>query len=152
MGLGDQLNQALKDAMRAKDQRMMSLVRMLKARMQERITAKGFQGEVNDALWVEVVESYAKSQRKALETYKEIGEKAQEHIDQIEWELKAVEQFLPAKADEATVRGWISEAITGLGGASKANVGRVLGAVMKAHKADVDAAQIRPWVEEMLKA
>ena len=40
----------LKESMFAKDQPMMNLVRMLKTKMMERRTAKGFSGEVNDAV------------------------------------------------------------------------------------------------------
>ena len=152
MSFEEQLNNRLKEAMRAKDQRMMSMTRMVKSRMQERITAKGFSGEKDDALWQDVVESYAKSQKKALEQYTAIGAPAQEHIDQITWELEALQEFLPKKADEATLRGWIQETIDGLGGAGKANIGRVMGAVMKAHKGEADAADVRKLAEEMLKA
>lgn len=152
MGLGEQLNDRLKEAMRAKDQKMMSMIRMVKSRMQERTTAKGFTGEIDDALWQDVVETYAKSQKKALEQYTAIGAPAQEHIDQITWELNALQEFLPARADEATLRVWIQETIDGLGGAGKANIGRVMGAVMKAHKGEAEAADVRKLAEEMLKA
>lgn len=145
------LNDKLKAAMRARDKRAVNLVRMLKAKMTEEKTAKGFSGEVDDALWQKVIEKYAKSQRKAIEQYQQGGEAGQAHIEEIEYELRELEPFLPKKADEATVRRWVDEAIEGMGGKERAKVGPVMGVVMKAHKGEADPAVVRSVVEEALK-
>ena len=67
MSIKDQLNAKLKNAMKAKDQQTLNFVRMLKAKMTEKTTSKGFSGEVDDALWLGIIASYAKGQKKALE-------------------------------------------------------------------------------------
>ena len=74
---------------------------------------------------------------------------AAEHTAQIKWELAAVQTWLPKKADEDTVRGWVAEAVAGMGGPG-AHFGAVMGAVMKSHKAEVDPAMVRRLVEEAL--
>ncbi len=150
MSIEQQLNDRLKQAMRARDQRMLNLVRMLKSRMTERTTASGFSGAVDDDLWIDVIASYAKSQAKAIDQYKAAGAAGAEHVELIEWELAATEEWLPKKADEATVRGWVDAAIAGLGGKENAKLGAVMGAVMKAHKADVEPAMVRQLVQEAL--
>lgn len=150
MSIEQQLNDRLKQAMRARDQRMLNLVRMLKSRMTERTTASGFSGTVDDDLWIEVIASYAKSQAKAIDQYKAAGAAGAEHVEQIEWELAATEEWLPKKADEATVRGWVDAAVAGLGGKENAKLGAVMGAVMKAHRADVEPAMVRQLVQEAL--
>lgn len=144
------LNTKLKAAMRARDKDTLGLVRMLKSKMTERTTSAGFSGDVDDALWLEVIEAYAKSQQKALEQFKELGEAGAEHVAALEWELTAMEEFLPKKADEATTRAWAQAAIDGMGGPENAKLGQVMGAVMKAHKADVDASLVRQIVAELL--
>ena len=151
MAIQEELTQQLKTAMRNKDKKMLNLVRMLKSKMTEKTTAAGFSGEVNDDLWLQVIQAYAKSQKKALSTYETIeGESAQAHAEQIKWELEAVATWLPKKADEGTVRKWVEEAISGLGGAENAHIGRVMGAVMKAHKNDVDPGMVRSIAEQLL--
>lgn len=151
MAIQDEMTQQLKTAMRNKDKKMLNLVRMLKTKMTEKTTAPGFSGEVDDALWLGVIEAYAKSQKKALSTYETIeGDTAQAHAEQIKWELQAVATWLPQKADEATVRKWVEDAIAGLGGAENAHVGRVMGAVMKAHKSEVDPGMVRAVADELL--
>jgi len=151
MTIEEQLNGRLKQAMKQRDRRTLDLVRMLKARMTERRTAKGFSGEVNDALWLDVIAGYAKSLKKGIEEFaKADTEAARAQREQLAWEVARLEEFLPAKADDATTGRWIDEAIAGMGGPEKARVGAVMGAVMKVHKADVDAALVRRLVEERL--
>ncbi|MEE2786181.1 MAG: GatB/YqeY domain-containing protein [Myxococcota bacterium] len=151
MAIQDDLNQQLKAAMRAKDKQTLNLIRMLKSKMTEKTTASGFAGEVDDTLWLGVITSYAKSQKKALVTYEGAeGESAQAHAEQLRWELNALEQWLPSKADEATVRAWVEEAIAGCGGRENAHIGRVMGAVMKAHKSEVDPGMVRQIAEGIL--
>jgi len=80
-----QLDEKLKESMRTKDQPMLNLVRMLKTKMMERRTAKGFSGEVNDALWIEVIGAYVKSLEKGIAEVRagarigDIGEAIEEH-------------------------------------------------------------------------
>ena len=73
-----------------------------------------------------------------------------EHIEQINWELEFVGQWLPKMADEATVRGWVQEAIDGLGGKEKAAMGAVMGSVMKAHRGDADPNMVRKLAQAFL--
>ena len=150
MSMDQKLTETLKTAMRNRDKPMLGLVRMLKSKMTETRTRPGFNREVDDTLWLEVIESYARSQQKALVQYEEIGAAGQEHIDQLQWELETLKQWLPTKADEATVRVWVDEAIAGLGGKDGANFGQVMGAVMKNHKKDVEPTMVRNLVQAAL--
>ena len=49
MSLEQTLNDTLTQAIRDKDQRMADIVRMIKSRITERRTAKGFSGQIDDA-------------------------------------------------------------------------------------------------------
>lgn len=150
MSMLARLDEALKTAMRARDARMLDLVRMLKSRIIEARTAADFKGEVDDALVMQVIASYGKAQQKALSLFESAGDAGKAHIEQIEWELATLAQWLPQKADEATTRGYVEAAIAAAGGPGKANIGRVMGLIMKAHKDDVDPAVARRIADEML--
>ncbi len=150
MAIQDEISRQMKDAMRARDARTLDVIRMLKYQMGRETTKAGFAGEVDDTLWLKVITAYAKSQRKAVATYERAGEAGQAHIEQINWELEFVGQWLPKMADEATVRGWVQEAIDGLGGKEKAVMGAVMGSVMKAHKGDADPNMVRKLVQALL--
>ena len=149
--LSQQLDAKLKASMLAKDQPMMNLVRMLKTKMMERRTAKGFTGEVNDALWLEVIGAYVKSLEKGVAEFeKSNSDAAREQIASLKWEIAACQEWLPSKASEAQTQAWVDEAIAGLGGKEKAKIGAVMGAVMKGHKDDVDAALVKRLAEKSL--
>lgn len=150
MSIDARLTQQMKDAMRAKDRRTLDVVRMVKSRMKERTTQKGFEGEVNDALWLEVIEAYVKSLKKGVAEYEKVGEEGKAEIEQLEWEIALLETYLPSKADEAQTKVWVDEAIAGLGGPEGAKAGQVMGVIMKAHKKDVDAALVKRLVDEAL--
>jgi uncharacterized protein YqeY len=150
--LEQRLDEKLKAAMRARDQRTIDLVRMVKSKMLERQKQKGgFTGTVDDALWQDVIGAYAKTLEKGITEFeKSNSDAARARIDDLRWEIAQLQEFLPKKADEAQTRAWVDEAVAGLGGKANAKQGAVLGAVMKAHKADVDPVLLRRLVDEAL--
>lgn len=63
-------------------------------------------------------------------------------------ELRIIERWLPAAVNEDTLRGWVEEAIADAG---SDNMGKVMGALMKKHKADiVDGGLAQKIVKEEL--
>ena len=73
---------------------------------------------------------------------------AQDRADAEEAELKVIESWLPAQASEDTVRKWVEEAIEDAGGID--NVGKIMGALMKKHKNDVDGGMAQRIVKEVI--
>ena len=69
MALEEQLNEMLKQAMRDRDHRTADTLRMIKTKVMERRTAKGFAGTVDDALIVDVIGAYRKQLHKGLEEF-----------------------------------------------------------------------------------
>ena len=71
-----------------------------------------------------------------------------------QFELTILQEYLPTMADEATVRVWIGEAIAEAcpDGADKKMMGKVMGALRKAHKGEFDGKEANPWVNGMLAA
>lgn len=150
MSIEAQMTDRMKAAMRSRDKRLLGVIRMIKSRVQEAKTAVGFDGDDGDGLWQSVIEAYAKSLVKARAQYAEAGEGGAEHIEEIDYELSVLEEWLPTKADEATVQGWVDEAVAGLGGKERAKFGQVMGVVMKAHKDDADPTMVRDLVKRAL--
>ena len=145
------LDEKLKESMRSKDQPMLDLVRMLKTKMMERRTAKGFTGEITDPLYIEVIGAYVKSLEKGITEFEKSGsDAAKAQITGLRWEIEACQAWLPRKADEAQTQTWVDEAIAGLGGKEKARIGAVMGAVMKSHKEDVDSTLVKRLAEASL--
>lgn len=150
LSLEQQINDRMKDAMRAKDARTKDLMRMIKSKITEQLTSKSYKGaREGDTLWLNVIEAYVKMSQKALVDYEALGDEGAEHAEQIRWEIQALQVYLPQLADEATIRLWVQEAIHSMGG-SPSNIGAVMGAVMKAHKGEAEPALVRKVVESIL--
>jgi uncharacterized protein YqeY len=152
MGLEQTLTDTLTRAIRDKDARLAGVVRMLKSRITERRTAKGFSGPVDDALVLDVIGAYRKSLQKALPDYEKAGERGQAQAAQLRFEIEFCERFLPRGLDEAALRALVRERLSALGITDAKQVGRVVGDVMKSHKGQVDAGDVKRIAEELLQA
>jgi uncharacterized protein YqeY len=151
MPLEQQLNDTLKQAMREKDQRTADVVRMLKTKIMERRTAKGFTGEVDDALITDVISSYRKQMLKAVEEFEKAGDRGVEQIGELRFEIEFCERFLPKGLDEAALRALVKERMAALGVTDVKQTGKLIGDIMKTHKGQAESADIKRIAEELLK-
>jgi len=150
MSLEQTLNETLTKAIREKDQRAADIVRMIKSRIGERRTAKGFSGQVDDALVVDVIGAYRKSLQKALPDYEKAGERGAAQAAQLKFEIEYLERWLPKGMDDGALRALVSERIKTLGITDAKQVGRLVGDVMKTHKGQVEAGDVKRVAEELL--
>ena len=150
MGLEQQLNDKLKAAMMQKDSKTADVVRMIKTKIMERRTAKGFSGTVDDALITEVISAYKKSMQKALEEFEKLGDKGAEQAAQLKFEIGFCEQFLPKGLDANALRALVKERIGALGLNDPKQAGRLVGDIMKSHKGLVEAGDVKKIAEEIL--
>ena len=152
MALAQQLDDTLKSAIKAKDTRTANVVRMLKTRLTERTTAKGFSGQVDDPLVVDVIGAYRKQLQKALAEYEKLGDRGAGQAGELRFEIEFCERFLPKGMDDAALRALVAERLKTLGITDAKQTGRLIGDVMKTHKGQVEAADVKRVAEELLKA
>jgi uncharacterized protein len=151
MGLEQQLTETLTQAIKAKDPQTADVVRMIKSRIGERRTAKGFSGTVDDALVLDVIGAYRKQLQKALVEFEKVGERGAAHAAKLRFELEFCDRFLPKGMDEAAIRTLVRERLDALKIADAKQVGRLVGDIMKTHKGQVEATEVKRVAEEMLK-
>jgi uncharacterized protein YqeY len=151
MALEQQLTETLTRAIRDKDTRTADVVRMLKTRLTERRTGKGFAGEVDDAVVTDVIGAYRKQLQKALAEYEKLGERGAAQAAQLRFEIAFCERFLPRGLDEAAVRTLVQSRLQSLAITDVKQVGRLVGDVMRTHKGQVDAGEVKRIAEELLK-
>jgi len=150
MGLEQALNETLTQAIKDRDQRTADVVRMIKTRLTERRTAKGFSGEVDDALVLDVVGAYRKQLQKALVEFEKAGERGAAQVAQLRFELAFCDRYLPRPMDDAALRALVQERLRALGITDPKQVGRLVGDVMKTHKGQVEAADVKRIAEALL--
>jgi uncharacterized protein YqeY len=151
MALEEILTNRLTRAIKDKDGRTADVVRMLKTRVQERRTAKGFAGQIDDALVLDVIGAYRKQLQKAIAEYDKLGERGAEQAARLRFEQEFCEGYLPKGMDQVAVRALVKERLEALGIADAKQVGRLVGDIMKTHKGQVEAADAKRIAEELLK-
>ena len=152
MSLEQELTDRLTQAIKTKDAPTADVVRMIKTRIQERRTAKDFSGTINDAVVLEVIGAYRKLLQKAIAEYEKLGERGAEQAAKLRFEIGFCEGYLPKGLDESAVRTLVQERIGALGIADAKQVGRLVGDIMKTHKGQVEAADVKRVAEALLSA
>ena len=151
MALEQALTDTLTQAIKAKDGKTSDVVRMIKTKIQERRTAKGASGQVDDALVLEVIGAYRKQLQKALAEFDKVGERGAAQAAVLRFEIEFCERYLPRTMDEAGVRALVKERIAALGIADPKQAGRLVGDIMKTHKGRVEAGDVKRVADELLK-
>ena len=150
MGMKETLSEALKEAMRSKDQVRLRTIRSLRAALQEKEIAEreGGKATLSEAQEVDVLQKQAKQRRDAISQYEAAGrtdlaEKERE-------ELAVIEGYLPAQLTEDELRSTVHQIIVGVGASSPRDMGKVMGEAMKQLRGKADGRRVQAAVQEIL--
>jgi uncharacterized protein YqeY len=147
MGLVEAATAQMKDAMKAKDAARLAALRNIRAAFLTEMKKDGSE-TLEDAVAIGVLRRLAKQRQESIEAFTQANRP--ERVAEERAELGVIEEFLPRLADEATTRGWVEAAIAASGAKSPKELGKVMGALMKAHKGDVDGDLARKLAAELL--
>lgn len=137
--LVEKLSAELKAAMLAKNAPRTAGLRMIRAAFIE--LEKEGKGEVTDERCIESLRRLKKQREDSVASY--VSAKREDLAEVERAEMAIIDSFLPQLADEATTLLWVKEAIAASGATGPKEMGKAMGALMKAHKADVDGALAR---------
>lgn len=149
--LRDELNAALKEAMRAKDMLRVTTIRMILAAFKDRDIAARTDGPdsgVGEAELVTVMQKLIKQRRDSIEAYDKGGRP--ELADKERAEIAVIEAFLPKQMDETEARAAIAAAIAELGAAGMKDMGKVMALLRERHGGVMDFGKASPWVKAAL--
>lgn len=147
MGLLEQVSDELKAAMRAKDKVRLGALKNIRAAFIEALKEDGAE-TLADEKALGILRRIAKQRRESIDAYRDGGR--EDLVEAEAAELAVVEAFLPQLADEATTRAWVQEAIAQTGASAPADMGKVMGALMGAHKDELDGKLANRIVRESL--
>ena len=150
MSIKDELRNELKDAMRQHDQRRLDVIRQVETELSMAKSAPGFKGEIDDALYRQVIAAYAKKMDKARQEYLELGGRGLEMADKLGFEVEYLSRWLPRKLDEEQTRALVRQTIAELGVTDAKQTGKVVGHLMKTRKDDLDGGLVNRIVREEL--
>lgn len=147
MGLLEQVSEDLKAAMRAKDKVRLSALKNIRAAFIEAQKEDGSDTLADDKA-LGILRRLAKQRRESISAYQDGGR--EDLVESEQAELAVVEAFLPQLADEETTRGWVQAAIEQTGASAPGDMGKVMGALMGAHRDEIDGKLANRLVRELL--
>ena len=149
MGLVEQVAEQMKQAQKTKDAARLAALRNIRAAFLLEMKKDGAE-TLDDVTAQAVLRRLAKQREESIEAFAKAGRGDRADAERAEKAL--IDSFLPSLADEATTRAWVQAAIAETGAAGPRDLGKVMGALMKAHKADIDGNLARRIAGELLGA
>jgi hypothetical protein len=126
MAIVEDVNRAITDAMKAKDQQRLVALRMLKTALMNREIERGRALDENESR--QVVSSLVKQRRDSIEQFAKGGR--QDLVEKETAEIAVLESYLPPAVDRAELERIIDTAISATAASSAKDMGKVMKAVM----------------------
>ncbi|MYZ65923.1 GatB/YqeY domain-containing protein [Lactobacillus salivarius] len=146
MSLLESLQKDMIAAMKAKDKVKLGTIRMLKAAVVNKQIEVGH--DLSSDEEIAVLSRELKQRKDSLEEFKNAGR--DEAVQNLKNEIKVVESYLPEQLSEDEVKTIVQETIDQVGATSKADFGKVMGAVMPKLKGKADGKLVNATVKELL--
>ena len=147
MSIAERVSDGIRAALKARDEVRVAALRGIRAAFLTEMKRDGADTLPDDAC-VAILRRLEKQRRESIEAFEAGGRTEQAAAERAE--LVVIGEFLPQLADEAATRAWVQEAIATTGASAPGDLGRVMGAVMKAHRGEVDGALARRLASELL--
>ncbi len=148
MSMKKQINDAMKDAMRAKDKPRLGAIRLIQAEIKrievdERI-------EIDDARVLAILDKMVKQRRDSITQYETAGR--QELADIEIAEITVIQDFLPAALSDAEIAAMVADAVAQTGASSMADMGKVMGILKPQIQGRADGGAVSGLVKAALNS
>ncbi|MBO4843509.1 MAG: GatB/YqeY domain-containing protein [Bacteroidales bacterium] len=148
MTLEQQVQEDIKQAMKAKDTVAMNATRAIKGQILLFKTSEGGSKEVTDGDILNMIRKLVKQRKEAAEQYTAAGR--QELADNELAEAAVLEKYLPKQLSADEVKAKVQEIIAQVGATSIKDMGKVMGVASKALAGLSDGRAISAAVKELL--
>jgi uncharacterized protein YqeY len=149
--LRDELNAALKEALKAKEKVTMGTIRLILAAIKDRdIDARSTgKGEyISDGDILSLMQSMIKQRKESSKTYKDAGRP--ELAAREEEEILIIQRFLPQQMDESEVRNTIDSLIKEMKITDMREMGKVMAALKTRYAGQLDMSRASGILKERL--
>jgi len=147
----DKLSEALKDAMRAKDSRRLSTVRLIQTAIKDRDIANRGAGKdpVSDDDILQILQKMVKQREESAKIYEDAGRA--ELAAQEREEIDVIKGFMPEQLSDEKVRELIQVAVAETDAQGLRDMGKVMAVLKEKYPGQMDFAKASGVVKELLK-
>jgi uncharacterized protein YqeY len=146
LSLLNRLNQDLKESMKNKDKQRLSVIRMVKSSMQNEQIKFGRDLTEDESLTV--LNRELKQRKDSLHEFEKAGR--EDLVTQLQNELVILKHYMPEQLSEEEVTNLVKETIDEVGATSKADMGKVMGAIMPKVTGKADGGLVNRLVQQHL--
>jgi uncharacterized protein len=149
--LRDKLNDAMKEAMRARDQAALGTIRLILAKLKDvdiaARTEASREGVADDKI-LSMMQGMIKQRNESIVLY-EKGNRADLAAKE-KAEIAVIERFLPQQMDEGAVEAAVREAVAAAGATTVKDMGGVMAALKAKYAGQMDFAKASAAVKKVL--
>ena len=149
----EQLPEALKTALKEKDERAVSTLRLIMAALKDRDVAARGEGNddgIDDDEILHMLQTMVKQRRDSIAMYEKGGRL--ELAEQEAEEIAIIERYLPEQLDEDATAAAVDKVIADDGAAGLKDMGAVMGALREGYAGQMDFGKASAIVKDRLGA
>ncbi|MEH7379904.1 GatB/YqeY domain-containing protein [Bacillus sp. JJ1533] len=147
MSLLERLNNDMKTAMKNKEKDKLSVIRMVKAALQNEGIKLG-NSELSDEAELTVLTREVKQRKDSLREFSNAGR--EDLVNKIQNEIEILEVYLPEQLSEEDLVEIVKETVQEVNASSKADMGKVMAAIMPKVKGKADGGLVNKLVQQQL--
>lgn len=149
MSLKTNIDNGIKDAMRAKDQDRLRTLRAIKSLiLLEETSGSNTGADLSADIEMKLLTKAAKQRRDSLEIYKTQGREDLAGVEQAE--LTIIEEFLPKQLSEDELRAKLEEIKVRVGASAPSDIGKMMGVATKELAGLADGKVVSAMVKALL--
>ena len=148
MSLELKVNEAIKEAMKAKNEGALRGLRGIKSAIILAKTEKGFSGELNEEKEIVLLQKMQKQRKESLDIF--VAQQREDLALKEREEMEVIEFFLPKQMNEDDLNQIIQNIITTSGASSIKDFGKVMGMANKELAGKADGQRIAAVVKRIL--
>ena len=148
MALFDQINNDIKEAMKAREKERLEALRNIKKVMLEAKTKQGAGAELTDDEALKIISKLAKQGNDSAAIYKEQGR--EDLYEQEMVQIAVYEMYLPAKISDDELTAIVKKIIESVGATSLKDMGKVMSIASKKLAGQADGKEISVKVKSLL--
>lgn len=147
MNLLDRLNEEMKQAMKSREKEKLSVIRMLKAALQNEAIKQGNK-QLSEDEELTVLSREVKQRKDSLHEFEKAGR--EDLAQKVREELSFISYYMPEQLSDDEVEDLVLKAIADAGASTKADMGKVMGVLMPKVKGKADGTLVSTLVQRHL--
>lgn len=147
MNLSERLNDDMKSAMRSKDKFKLTTIRMIRASVKN--LEIDLKRPLDDSEVLDIISREIKQRKDSLQEFKKAGR--DDLVTDLAAEIEIISGYLPEQLTEEEIQEIVRQTIHELGASSKADMGKLMGALMPKVKGRADGKLVNGIVQQFLQ-